>query len=285
MNVNYTTGETSEMETIRTERVMVTDRYRTDFGDLDRLARSISEVGLLQPILVGPDYSLIAGERRLRAVQSLNYPFIAVRVVHNLEDASLRLRAERDENTCRKEMTMSELVAIGRRLEELERPKAAERRTGNLPNGTPVPFGEVDHRRTSDVVGEALGLSRRTYDRAKTVIGATTDEDPAIADAARAAVEEMDRTGKVRPAAEKVRAARKPPEKPKAPPRHGSRTKHVQILRNIVNALEGLAIAADEITVLDSTVTDEEAVRLADDLSKEIRSLNRIKTLLKESTK
>jgi len=38
--------------------------------------------------------------------------------------ASDRLRAERDENQCRKDFTPSELAALGRQLEELERPKA-----------------------------------------------------------------------------------------------------------------------------------------------------------------
>lgn len=36
--------------------------------------------------------------------------------------------AERDENTCRKDFTPSEMVALAERLEELERPKAAERK-------------------------------------------------------------------------------------------------------------------------------------------------------------
>jgi hypothetical protein len=38
------------------------------------------------------------------------------------------LKAERDENTCRKDMTASELITLGRQIEALERPLATERR-------------------------------------------------------------------------------------------------------------------------------------------------------------
>ena len=49
------------------------ERHRKEMGDLDRLARSIADVGLLQPIVITPDGRLIAGERRLRACRLLNW--------------------------------------------------------------------------------------------------------------------------------------------------------------------------------------------------------------------
>src|SRR3546814_20380214 len=50
--------------------------------------------------------------------------------------------------------------------------------------------------------------------------------------------------------------------------------------------LSGLATAADEITALDGTVTNEEATRLKGDLSQSIASLRRLNSLLsKETTK
>jgi hypothetical protein len=62
-------------------------------------------------------------------------------------DAALLLQAERDENTCRKDFTPSEAVAIGKELEELERPKAAERKSGRPKKAeekTPGKFPEVN---------------------------------------------------------------------------------------------------------------------------------------------
>ena len=56
-------------------------RRRIDADELDSLARSIAEHGLLQPIVVRPlgggRHELLAGARRLRAVQALGQPGIA----------------------------------------------------------------------------------------------------------------------------------------------------------------------------------------------------------------
>jgi ParB-like chromosome segregation protein Spo0J len=49
------------------------DRHRGDVGDLDGLAESLRELGQLQPIVVTSDLRLIAGGRRLAAVQSLGW--------------------------------------------------------------------------------------------------------------------------------------------------------------------------------------------------------------------
>ncbi|MBL7487132.1 ParB N-terminal domain-containing protein, partial [Frankia sp. AgW1.1] len=109
--------------------VIVKDRFRRDLGDLSNLVESIGKIGLLHPPTVRPDNVLLAGERRLRAWQRLygdSNP-IPVRVVSTLTDARSLLVAERDENTCRKEMALSELVALGEALRELEQPKAKER--------------------------------------------------------------------------------------------------------------------------------------------------------------
>jgi hypothetical protein len=48
-------------------RIKVGNRHRKDFGDIDGLARSIDQEGLLQPIAITPADELIAGERRIRA--------------------------------------------------------------------------------------------------------------------------------------------------------------------------------------------------------------------------
>ena len=53
--------------------VLVADRARGDLGDIDALAESIRQEGLLQPIVVRPldeRFQLIAGRRRLAALGS-----------------------------------------------------------------------------------------------------------------------------------------------------------------------------------------------------------------------
>jgi ParB family chromosome partitioning protein len=67
---------------------------RTEFDPqgLDELKRSISENGLITPVTVRPfnsAYQLIAGERRLRAVQELGYESIPAYVLEVHEDAQM----------------------------------------------------------------------------------------------------------------------------------------------------------------------------------------------------
>jgi ParB-like chromosome segregation protein Spo0J len=53
--------------TRRIADIIIGIRHRRDLGDIDSLARSIAEVGLLHPIVVRADGVLIAGQRRLAA--------------------------------------------------------------------------------------------------------------------------------------------------------------------------------------------------------------------------
>ena len=45
--------------------IKVEARYRKDLGDIEGLAQSINEVGLLHPVVITADGRLIAGQRRL----------------------------------------------------------------------------------------------------------------------------------------------------------------------------------------------------------------------------
>ncbi len=74
---------------------------RRDFPpeELDELARSIHENGLLQPLLVRPSkderggrYELVAGERRLRAVRQLGWKEISA-VIREVDDRTLLVLA------------------------------------------------------------------------------------------------------------------------------------------------------------------------------------------------
>lgn len=193
--------------------IKVGERHRKDFGDIESLALSIKTIGLLAPIVVDADNKLVAGHRRLEACRRLGYPNVPVRRVRQITDAVTALVAERDENTCRKDFTTSEAVALGMALEEMEAPKAGERKAAagkaNLPTvSEDQQILTHDTGRTRDIVGPAVGLSGATYQRAKHVVLAQNDPDPAVAQAAREATAEMDATGKVTTAVRKVKAAR-----------------------------------------------------------------------------
>lgn len=64
-----------------------------DEADLDELAFSLKEVGLLQPIVVRPmgsGYEIVAGERRWRAAQAAGFKTIAALVRETSDDVLLR---------------------------------------------------------------------------------------------------------------------------------------------------------------------------------------------------
>jgi ParB-like chromosome segregation protein Spo0J len=170
--------------------IVIGDRHRRDLGDIDALAASIADVGLMHPIVITPDGRLIAGQRRLEACRQLGWVTIQVTVIE-LDEL---LKGELAENSMRKDFAPSEAVAIGLALEERERELARARQSAaggdhsaldNLP--------EADKGRVRDRVGAMVGMSGSTYEAAKTVIRAAEDDPEAFGSIA----EEMDRTGKV----------------------------------------------------------------------------------------
>lgn len=69
-------------------------RKKFDLNAIHELANSIKENGLVQPIIVRKDYDnyeLVAGERRLRAVQSLNWDSIEAIIQDYDEETSARI--------------------------------------------------------------------------------------------------------------------------------------------------------------------------------------------------
>lgn len=103
--------------------IIIGNRHRKDMGDIAGLAASIKEVGLLHPPVVTPTGQLIAGERRLRAVQSLGWSEVLVRVI----DVPALVRGELAENSFRKDFVPSEMVAIAAAVEQEEQAQARKR--------------------------------------------------------------------------------------------------------------------------------------------------------------
>lgn len=238
---------------MRADLIIVGDRFRKDLGSIEELAESIREVGLIQPIIVDADGNLIAGRRRLAACLLLGMDDVPAVVAKDMRDAARRVLAERDENTCRKDMTVTELLAITDVIEAQEKPKARERQRehGGTAPGRNTPGPGSQSVRTRDIVGAAVGMSGYTYQRAKAVKEAAEDEDapPEVREVAQEALEEMDRTGKIKTAYNKVNRAKKRamgaavPEPPREPSVK-SRLPHKKadkILPHFLTTLNGIA--------------------------------------------
>lgn len=90
------------------------DRQRAKAEADNSLIQSIDRLGLLNPIIVHADMTLVAGERRLDAFRKMNAKLIPARVFEELPPVA-RFEAELQENLARKQLTWQEEVkAIGR---------------------------------------------------------------------------------------------------------------------------------------------------------------------------
>ena len=68
-------------KTLPLGNIRVGKRHRRDMGDIEGLAASIADIGLLHPITVDEDGRLLAGARRLAACKQLGWKEIPVNVV------------------------------------------------------------------------------------------------------------------------------------------------------------------------------------------------------------
>ena len=152
---------------IKVDLVGAHGRFRKDFGDLNSLAASIAEIGLLQPIGIDSGNQLVFGERRLRAFKMLGRETIPARIV-NLDSL---IKGELAENDCRKDFTPSERVAIGAAIEaELSQRHGGDRKSENQ-GGKNSTLIDAPEGKTRDLVAKATGFGNgKTYEQAKKVV-------------------------------------------------------------------------------------------------------------------
>lgn len=110
---------------VKLEHVIVAeDRQRKDFGDIDGLAESIKQHGVLQPPLAVEQadgtYKLVAGERRLRAVKQLGMLEIPLSIMPATTDELTAQHVELVENIQRKNLSWDEEVLAKKRLHDLQ---------------------------------------------------------------------------------------------------------------------------------------------------------------------
>ncbi len=182
--------------------VLVKDRHRRDLGDLEGLAASLRELGQLQPIGVSADYRLIAGGRRLAAAKSLGWTEIEAKIASDLTSAADLLRAERDENTCRKAFTPTEEYSLYAALLALEAPPSADTRCANQdppPGPSTAPESRHSTRARQSVSEIVTGNAGRHKTLEKIGEVKRIADDPGrserLREKAREALAEMDQTG------------------------------------------------------------------------------------------
>jgi len=174
-------GCANKMTKARIEDIKITARIRKEVGKIHELAADIKRFGLLNPITVmkdeGGELRLLAGLRRLKAAQSIGWVEITINTV-TPADAEEALRIEISENEQRESFTFTEQMDYVKLLEEIEVAKGKERMAeGGRKNAGKVrdegvSKGCAERRnlqptRSSTTIGEKIGMSGRTYERAK----------------------------------------------------------------------------------------------------------------------
>jgi ParB-like chromosome segregation protein Spo0J len=166
-------------------------RVRTDLGDLSDLCESMRTFGLLQPIVVKTSGLLVAGARRLTAAGRLGWQTISCNVTDDLNEIAKARKAERDENTCRKDFTPLEIANMARDIREEEAAAAAERQAatrakpgndGKNPTGgakLAPPVNIEKKGKTVDRIAEEAGVGKETVRKIEQVVKAA-EEDPKL---------------------------------------------------------------------------------------------------------
>lgn len=129
---------TDKVQMISIDKITWDTRYRKDLGNINELAESIKEKGILQPITVNQDLVLLAGERRLTAAKQAGLTKIPalIRDQSKMEDATIDLReVELIENVFRKDFTWVEHANLIAEIDKLCREKNVDwsvRKTAQL---------------------------------------------------------------------------------------------------------------------------------------------------------
>ncbi len=133
---------------------------------IEELAKSIAEVGLLNPITVDRDFTLIAGLHRLEAVKRLGWSEIEC-TVSSLEGLQAEL-AEIDENFVRCELTAVEYGDLLLRRKEIYETLHPETRKGQRNGKTSLKSENTSLLRTKSFTqdtADKLGIVKRTIER------------------------------------------------------------------------------------------------------------------------
>ena len=162
------------------------ERREASLKGIGELARSISEIGLLNPITVDQDHNLIAGLHRLEAVKRLGWDEIECTVC-GLEGLQAEL-AEIDENVVRTALSTIEYGELLERRKEIYESLYPETKAGrSQAAGMNRAIGKhvsdkmsLTSKSFAQDTAEKLGVSTRTVERTMQTMKGLTEETRAI---------------------------------------------------------------------------------------------------------
>lgn len=137
------------MPKLKLKAITIKPRFRTKFIDIDKLAVSIDQLGLIQPIVLDENDVLIAGERRLKAHKLLKREEIEVRYMKDLSELEKK-EIELEENIQRESFTWQEVVEAKAQLHKLKQKIHGASTKGHDSDGWKI-------KDTAQALGESTG--------------------------------------------------------------------------------------------------------------------------------
>lgn len=111
-----------KLKHVNLAEIIVEDRFRKDYGDLEELKESIRNKGIIQPLTVDSRMRLMAGGRRHAAATALGLPTVPV-VMREFEDEIDSQEIELMENIHRKDFTWAEQCKLVQSIDSLYKQK------------------------------------------------------------------------------------------------------------------------------------------------------------------
>lgn len=107
-----------KMKHLNLDEIIVEDRARDDYGNIEELKESIRQKGIIQPVTVDSNNRLLAGGRRYEASRQLGLPTIPA-IIREVVDQIDSLEIELIENLHRKDFSWVEESRLVQRINNL----------------------------------------------------------------------------------------------------------------------------------------------------------------------
>ena len=216
-----------ETHTERTlDAITVGVRHRKDLGDIDELAHSINQIGMLQPIIITPDGVLVCGHRRLEAVRRLGWRTIKVWIRSGISNRLTELLAQQDENSLHKPLSPTEQADLYTELKALYAEEAQRRQeasrfgaddadsaassagvNGSGDSPEPSPNSRESRYQAAKMVTGSGSYQRLDHIKFLQAVAADTFQPPTVRELAAAELAAVEAGGPVEPAYRKIQAA------------------------------------------------------------------------------
>lgn len=138
-------------EYVDRDSIIIGERFRTEYKDIEFLAESIKTFGIMQYPVIDQDNNLIAGGRRMQALMLLGWNKIPVVRKQNINDLKLR-EMELEENLQRVNLTWQEEALLRKKILEIKQAIYGVKTAGKNQSGI-----------SANDIAESLGESASSF--------------------------------------------------------------------------------------------------------------------------